>query len=154
MKTYKEFCEQSGFMKPEAKQVFDPKTNTYKTLKPGSLGYELNSRAISDPAYNTYRQTGRMPRGLDAIRTYRPLRSLPGGDLFKTGGTPLASRVMSGVRMGSTIGLGLQSGQVLANLATKFGNWRRQQQQQRLNQLVPGNTSVSGKPAEIKPLNK
>lgn len=51
-----------------------------------------------------------------------------------------------------TIGLGL--GQVLAKGATALAKQRRQAQQQRLNQLVPGTTSVSGKPAQIKPLNK
>lgn len=52
-----------------------------------------------------------------------------------------------------TVGLGL--GQVLAKAATHLAGQRREQQRQRYTSLIPsGTTDVSGKPAQIKPLNK
>lgn len=45
--------------------------------------------------------------------------------------------------------------EVLAPAAIKLAQQRRQAQQARLNQLVPsGKTDVSGKPAQIRPLNR
>lgn len=48
--------------------------------------------------------------------------------------------------VGATIG-----SEVLAPAAIKLAKQRRADQQQRRNSLVPGNTSVSGKPAQIIP---
>jgi len=103
MKTFREFIFEA-YQKPEVKQIFDTKTRSYKQVKPGTFGYEFQSRAISDPAYKTYQQTGRMPydaaggglRGIaNVVRTLRPLKALPGGSLYSTGASPMAQNVVN-----------------------------------------------------------
>lgn len=103
------------------------------------------------------------------------IKSLPGrlgrsvgaeiaGEVIKkaSGDNPIVRKAVdvatSGIGLGRAAGsaaVGYTLGtEVLAPAAVKLAQQRRQAQQQRLNQLVPGTTSVSGKPAQIRPLNR
>lgn len=92
------------------------------------------------------------PRG-DAIR-YRG----GGGRSIQVATTHPATSIVYGneleraaVRrnMPGAIGLGIAGGVGLAKIATGIAQRNRETQQQRLSSMVPGNTSVSGKPAKI-----
>ena len=87
------------------------------------------------------------------------------GEVIKkaSGNNPIVRKAVdvatSGVGLGPVAGpaaAGIALGrEVLAPAAVKLAQQRRQAQQQRLNQLVPsGRTDVSGKPAQIRPLNR
>jgi len=87
------------------------------------------------------------------------------GEVIKkaSGNNPIVQKVVdvatSGVGLGRLLGpasVGYTLGkEVLAPAAVKIAQQRRQAQQQRLYQLVPsGKTDVSGKPAQIRPLNR
>jgi hypothetical protein len=86
------------------------------------------------------------------------------GEVIKkvSGNNPIVRKAVdvatSGIGLGRAAGpaaIGYTLGtEVLAPAAVKLAQQRRQAQQQRLNQLVPGTTSVSGKPAQIRPLNR
>jgi len=88
-----------------------------------------------------------------------------GGEVIKkaSGNNPIVRKAVdiatSGVGLGRVAGpaaVGYTLGtEVLAPAAVKLAQQRRQAQQARLNQLVPsGRTDVSGKPAQIRPLNR
>jgi len=87
------------------------------------------------------------------------------GEVIKkaSGNNPIVSKAVdvatSGIGFGRLAGpavAGYTLGkEVLAPAAVKLAQQRRQAQQARLTQLVPsGRTDVSGKPAQIRPLNR
>lgn len=86
-----------------------------------------------------------------------------GGEVIKrVAKNPIVSKLVNvgtaGVGMGrlgpAAVGATVGS-EVLAPAAIKLAQQRRQAQQARLTQLVPsGRTDVSGKPAQIRPLNR
>lgn len=88
--------------------------------------------------------------------------TLGGQAIKKVAKNPMVDKLVNigtaGIGMGRftlpAIGAAVGS-EVLAPAAIKLAQQRRQAQQQRLNQLVPsGRTDVSGKPAQIRPLNR
>lgn len=98
-----------------------------------------------------------------ASKVAGPALGVLGGEAIKkVAKNPIVDKLVNmgtaGIGMGRftlpAIGAAVGS-EVLAPAAIKLAQQRRQAQQQRLNQLVPsGRTDVSGKPAQIRPLNR
>jgi len=86
------------------------------------------------------------------------------GEVVKkvTGNNPVINKAVnvttSGIGLGRLLGpasVGYTLGtEVLAPAAVRLAQQRRQAQQARYTSLIPSGTSVSGKPAQIKPLNR
>jgi hypothetical protein len=86
------------------------------------------------------------------------------GEVIKkiSGNNPVVNKTIDVATAG--VGLGRLAGpvaagytlgtEVLAPAVIKLAQQRRAAADRRLNQLVPSGTSVSGKPAQIKPLNR
>lgn len=94
----------------------------------------------SKPKGDAIRYRGGGGRSMQVITTHPATSVVYGRELERAA----ARRSMPGY-----IGTGIAAGMGLAKLATQVAQRNRETQQQRLNSMVPGNTSVSGKPAKI-----
>lgn len=92
------------------------------------------------PKGDAIRYRGGGGRSMQVITTHPATSVVYGRELERAA----ARRSMPGY-----IGTGIAAGMGLAKLATQVAQRNRETQQQRLTSMVPGNTSVSGKPAKI-----
>jgi hypothetical protein len=130
MKTFQEFCE-----------------DTYQ-LNEFRVGNPLNNPLVKKVTQNPVvkKVAGGALRADSAATAINPKETL----MNRVTGALGAVKPFSPV----TIGVGLGS-QVLAPAAINLAKQREQARQKRLYSLVPsGKTDVSGKPAQIRPLNK
>ena len=117
---------------------------------------EFYSEAYHLTEFNVKSLPGKIGRAVGADIAGEVIKKASGNNSIVKKAVDVATSGVGLGRVAGPLALGYTLGtEVLTPAAIKFGQQRRQAQQARLNQLVPsGRTDVSGKPAQIRPLNR